>query len=192
MNLISPIPDDAPELPKYRTLPEKDDTGKVIKWNKYQIQHHWPYYTEDGKISHYVVRYHNDAMQVKETPPMCLSSENKWVFKTLPGKRILYNLHLLKQYPASQVLVVEGEKCADAATILFKENNSLVNIVPITWQGGSSAVYNTDWTPLKNRSIVLWPDNDKQVDDETGKMLPLHEQPGYSAMLKIAGIINKL
>jgi DNA primase len=53
------------------------------------------------------------------------------------------------------VLVVEGEKTADAATIRFK------NHVVVTSPGGSNAAREADWSPLKGRRVVIWLDADE-------------------------------
>ena len=50
------------------------------------------------------------------------------------------------------MLVVEGEKCAEAALRL--------GLHVTTWAHGASAIAKTDWTPLAGRDVVLWPDHD--------------------------------
>jgi hypothetical protein len=52
------------------------------------------------------------------------------------------------------VLVVEGEKATDAAATIFP------NCVAMTWPGGAMAVGKADWTPLRGRRVIIWPDND--------------------------------
>jgi len=80
----------------------------------------------------------------------------KWIPKLPQGfVRPLYGLDLLKIYPESTVLIVEGEKTAEAARLLFPD------YVCVTWSGGVNNVKNTDWIPLAGRKIILWPDNDK-------------------------------
>lgn len=74
---------------------------------------------------------------------------------THPENRPLYNLPNIMRAP--EIVVVEGEKCADA---LIAQN-----IDATTAMGGSNAPFEkTDWTPLRGRKVVIWPDN-----DETGK-----------------------
>ena len=58
---------------------------------------------------------------------------------------------------ASMILVVEGEKTADAANKLFAKDN----IVCISWCGGAATVSKSDWTPLFGKQVVIWPDNDQ-------------------------------
>jgi putative DNA primase/helicase len=71
-----------------------------------------------------------------------------------PTPRPLYNLHLLAQHPDAKVLVVEGEKAADAASTLFP------HAVAVSWPNGSKVVDLIDWAPLHGRDVILWPDND--------------------------------
>lgn len=57
--------------------------------------------------------------------------------------------------PEARVLVVEGEKAADAARELLGTQFAVT-----TWSGGSSAVRLADWSPLSGRDITIWPDAD--------------------------------
>lgn len=70
---------------------------------------------------------------------------------THPETRPLYNLPNIASAP--EIIVVEGEKAADA---LIAQN-----IDATTAMGGSNApLEKTDWTPLRGRKVVIWPDND--------------------------------
>jgi hypothetical protein len=56
------------------------------------------------------------------------------------------------------VVIVEGEKCADAAESVFPFS------VVITSPGGSKATKKVDWSPLKGRRVLIWPDADQAGD----------------------------
>ena len=72
-----------------------------------------------------------------------------------PKVRPLYNLAEVARAP--EIILVEGEKCADA---LMAQNISAT-----TAMGGSNApIEATDWGPLAGRKVLIWPDN-----DETGR-----------------------
>lgn len=71
-----------------------------------------------------------------------------------PAPRPPYGLHLLAQAPDAGVLIVEGEKTAEAARLLF------FRTVVLTWCGGAGGVLSTDWSALAGRRVALWPDND--------------------------------
>lgn len=85
-----------------------------------------------------------------------------------PTPRPLYNLAALAARPNAQVIVCEGEKAADHAQQLLPQ------LVAVAWPNGAQSVAKVDWSPLKGRSVLLWPDNDEQ---------------GRQAMAKVAGLV---
>ena len=68
--------------------------------------------------------------------------------------RPLYNLKDIHDRSNAPILVVEGEKTADSARDLFPE------FMVTTWIGGVNGASKADWSPLKDRDVVIWPDND--------------------------------
>jgi predicted P-loop ATPase len=85
----------------------------------------------------------------------------RWVTKLADGKfcwamcpfdrpRPLYG-----DVDGPQVLVVEGEKAADAA-------RRLLGMPAVTWPGGGSGAKHTDWSQVEGKKLVLWPDADQQ------------------------------
>jgi predicted P-loop ATPase/5S rRNA maturation endonuclease (ribonuclease M5) len=81
--------------------------------------------------------------------------DGKWHRKGYPAPKPIYNLAGLAKDPTVQVLVVEGEKCAEAAIETLKA------MVITTWAGGSSTVRKNDWSPLAGRDVLIWPDADE-------------------------------
>ncbi|MGO2958786.1 MAG: DUF927 domain-containing protein [Acetobacter sp.] len=76
-----------------------------------------------------------------------------WHWKQ-PAKPLpLYGLDWLAANPEATVLLVEGEKTAEAACDLFPD------LVALT-SGGSTSVSSADWSPLAGRRVTIWPDND--------------------------------
>ena len=70
----------------------------------------------------------------------------------MPSVRPLYNLS--KVANSDNIIIVEGEKCVDALT--------LKDYVATSAMAGSSAPLDkTDWSPLENKDIIIWPDNDE-------------------------------
>lgn len=53
------------------------------------------------------------------------------------------------------VLVVEGEKCRAAGA------GALPQYAVVSWPGGGKGIRYVDWSPLRGRDLVLWPDADK-------------------------------
>jgi Ti-type conjugative transfer relaxase TraA len=67
----------------------------------------------------------------------------------------LYNLKALVEEVSKPVLIVEGEKAAEAAKMILPE------MVVTTWHGGAGNVHAADLSSLKGRNVVMWPDNDE-------------------------------
>jgi predicted P-loop ATPase len=156
----------------------------------------WAYKSAGGELLGFVYRF-NTSDGGKETLPLtyCLNSitkkhEWRWMQWQEP-KRPLYGLDRLADKPDAFVLLVSGEKCADAAVDLLTRG------VIVTWSGGDNAVDKIDWTPLAGRRIYAWADCDahrvkrskaeieKGIDPESKPLLPEHEQSGIKAMLRI-------
>jgi putative DNA primase/helicase len=119
----------------------------------------WPYLTADSKRVGLICRF-NLADGSKEVLPITwcrhVSGKEGWRWKSFAKPRPLYNLPALcKADPTAWVLIVEGEKTADAASRL------LPNLACTTWSGGSKAVSLADWSPLSDRRVLFWPDADE-------------------------------
>ena len=84
------------------------------------------------------------------------SDRREWRWKGLPEPRPLYNLDkLIAMGDDGLILVVEGEKAADAAQRLFPD------YVVTTSPAGSKSAHKADWGPLKGRNVIIWPDADE-------------------------------
>ncbi|AZB50552.1 hypothetical protein [Synechococcus phage S-H1] len=89
-----------------------------------------------------------------------------------PAPRPLYRLADLADRPDAPVLVVEGEKAADAAASLFP------TAVCCAWPNGSNAINKADWSALAGRRITLWPDADDAGRQAMAKLAPKLLQAG--------------
>jgi len=101
------------------------------------------------------------------------------------GSSSLYGLEKLAQFPNKPVLLVEGEKTADAAQEIFPEYNTT------TWQGGSSGVNGACWEDLVGKDVVYWPD----ADDAGEGTIPAIQQNLSLAKcnsLKLVDVFDKL
>lgn len=83
--------------------------------------------------------------------------------------KLLYRLpELLAADPAAPVLIVEGEWCADHLYPM-----GLI----VTTSGSCSSASGTNWTPLRGRHCLIWPDHDKPgqayADEVTAKLQDL-------------------
>lgn len=132
----------------------------------------WRYADDQGHTLGYVARF--ETPEGKVILPLCFgqygTDRAQWAWKALPEPRPLYNLPSLAAAPNdAPVLLVEGEKTADAAQMLFPR------CAVLTWSGGANAVGKTDWSPLIGRAVIIWPDNDA---------------PGFKAALEIGSLLK--
>lgn len=113
----------------------------------------WDYYDASGLHVLRACRWERDGG--KEFRPLTFQG-GRWEWKQFERDRPLYRLPTLStRGKAQRVLVVEGEKTADAAVKLFGTTFDVT-----TWSGGSNAVSKTDWQPLAGRDVTLVADND--------------------------------
>ena len=88
----------------------------------------WIYRDKNGGRVCFIGRY-NKADGDKEFRPRTWwqnrkTGKEEWRWKNVPDPRPLYGLELLAQRPNAPVIVVEGEKCADAARPIFPDHAS--------------------------------------------------------------------
>lgn len=137
----------------------------------------WPYRQSDDQTLFYVCRYEGQNAR-KCVIPWYFGENGAWY----PGQpmatgRPLFRLpELLKSH--APILVVEGEKCA---TVPVAEG---FPFFITTWSGGCRAVLKTDWAPLLNREVVIWPDAD-EPGRETA--LVIRAQLPLAKVLRIEG-----
>lgn len=168
---ILPVPDDATPPPKAhikRGLPA----------------HVWRYTDASGALLGYVCRF-AASDGGKEILPLtycehATTHAREWRWMSFPCPRPLYGLDRLRD--DKPVLIVEGEKCADAAWSNLDVSDAFD---VLTWPGGSKAVDKADWSPLAGRYVVIWPDCDAQTDKQ-GALLTEAKQPGMLAARAIA------
>lgn len=133
----------------------------------------WWYYSSTGEKLMVVVRYpvmangrpklDEHGKPEKTCRTWCWARRNDdnsvgWVC-TRPGDHLpLYGLNRLAEKSDATVVIVEGEKSADAGAEFLPHH------AVITWCGGAANVEKAeriDWSPLRDRDVILWPDYDK-------------------------------
>jgi len=176
----------------------------------------WAYRDAEGRLLGYIFKF-IDSQGGKVTIPLTWcraadgSAPEKWSWVSFPKpNRPLYGLDELARRPDAAVLVVEGEKCKDAAQAELPE------LVVIAWPGGCNAEDKVDWSPLAGRKVMTWADCDAKreklkkeekdvlqaegaaagLDDGAIKasiiaaqaakpLLPESDQPGVKAMRRV-------
>lgn len=160
-SVILPVPESAPQPPRHHA-------------QHGQASALWRYADGQGRTLGYVARF--ETPEGKVILPLCFghygTGQPQWIWKALPEPRPLYNLPSLTAASGdAPVLLVEGEKTADAAQVLFP------HCAALTWSGGANAVGKADWSPLAGRTVTIWPDND---------------EPGFKAALEIAALLKSI
>lgn len=95
-----------------------------------------------------------------------------WYWKKPKGKAPLYNLRELLSRIKAFVIVVEGEKAAEAAKKLFP------GYVIVTSMGGAKAAHKTDWSPLKGRKVFFLRDFDESGLDYQNEIIEILHKLG--------------
>jgi putative DNA primase/helicase len=195
---VLPVPLDAGDYPK----------AHVVRGHPERTWEYRDYSTNpDGDLLGVIFRFVTSDGGKEVLPcvyarhPVTGASDWRWLQFRDP--RPLYMRCALR--PELPVLVVEGEKCVDAAFDLLGDLYDVVS-----WPGGGKAVDKAGWLPLYGRRVVLWPDCDakkvkltpaekkalatpeaiKAAQDEM-PLLPEDKQPGMSTMLKLAEILKE-
>jgi putative DNA primase/helicase len=153
--VVTPVPADFAECPCVHTRYGKPSAR-------------WTYRNTDGEVLGYIARYDPQGER-KQIIPWTWDGE-RWGMGQWPSPRPLYGLQELEARPDSAILVVEGEKAAEAARRFAGP------YVVVTWPAGAMAADKADWTPLAGRKVLLWPDAD---------------EPGRKAMERVAQIIHE-
>jgi putative DNA primase/helicase len=150
LKIVLPVPSDAP-------------APKMVHPTHGVPSASWHYRDAHGATLGYVARYDPPEGR-KQIVPWVWADGKGWSMKQFPEPRPLYGLDRLTF--GARVLIVEGEKAADAAQAIVGERYAV-----LTWPGGAQALGKADFTPLHGRKVLLWPDAD---------------EPGVACMRKLA------
>jgi putative DNA primase/helicase len=188
---IMPVPSNAPPPPVAHYVRGRPD---VV----------FAYRALDGGVNGYVYRF-TTSDGGKETLPVCFCRNDEvgkleWRWMAFSDTaRPLYGLDRLASSPDLPVLLVEGEKCADAAHAVLKDHFAVVS-----WASGTKAVHKSDWAPLVGRKVFAWADCDAKhqkltreqkaagIDMASLPLLAESDQPGMRAMRDIRKILSEL
>ena len=157
--------------------------------SKYLLVSKHAYYDKSNNLAMYVLRLEPKEGGRRPSYLLVMVSHNgnsdfpKWNIKRyqFDGKARLYNHLKLQKSPEKTVLIVEGEKSADAGAKLFSGE-----VITVSWLGGSGGVKNTDWSVLNGRNVVVWPDNDIAGFKAAGELCVSLRKVGVGS-LKVVG-----
>lgn len=154
---VAPVPIDAQEPRLAVGSPHPSP-----KFADYLMTSWWRYLDGQGCLLFFTVRFDKAGQVTAERKP----AKMVWPYSYHGGKgwrwrgwgrryNPLYGLDKLFANPDAPVLLVEGEKTADATAILFPQH------VVVTWLGGTGQLGKADFSPLQGRDVVYWPDADE-------------------------------
>ena len=154
------------------TLLKRAESGKWIEGEidpeKLQV---WPYKNVAGLIEIFDVRFENMENQ---KAVITFFWDGK-IIRAAGAPVLLYDRDRIAADTESPILIVEGAKTAEAA-------KNVPGFIPTTWNGGGKKCKQADWTPLKDRRVYIYPDDDQKVYGEkhpkAGELMKWSEQPG--------------
>ena len=174
-----------PDKEKQTIIEPPIDTNPPEKPNNGYM---WRYNNEHGHALFYICRVDVENGK-KMFWPLSFTNKNEWVKKAYPSP-VPYNLDKISADLSKPILIVEGEKAADAAALKMSA------YIVTTWHGGANSWDKTDWSSLKGRKILCWPDADdagrqcmndlalhllNEVNVTELKMLNTDKQDGWDA-----------
>ena len=188
---LEPAHFDAPKIakkPEYQSVyPPEDGVLPLCDYPGYgEPTKIWQYRDETGRLMYLRARY--ESAEGKSVRPWSWDGK-RWVAKGWTArKQPLYGLQKLAEAPGRAVLLVEGEKAADAAQALCGPAYCV-----LTWPNGAEGVERADFAPLAGRHVMLWPDGDrkeyKPPHPRAGEIMDAQDQPGLKAMVKAAEML---
>lgn len=138
-------------------------TGKARSRHEWMLAHGYrckAYEIRDNadRLLQAVLRY-NHPQEPKEIRPLRYCGTDRdgchvFSYTWIPGTKPLFGWDLLAKRLDAPVIIVEGEKAAEAAALAFPD------MVAVSWLSGAGAVNKADVSPLRDRTVVVWPDND--------------------------------
>lgn len=201
---VYPVPDNVPPLigRDGRTVPvfNPKRVGTDKEYGSYRPAHIASYQDKDGRQVGYVIRVEikdKDARKDRKFTPQitwCVPSqlpkgadpvkEGRWAIAPMADPRPLYHAERLAMNPDVPVIVVGGEKKADALQKVIKDD-----AVVVSWPGGDHGRHHVDFSTLEGRDVIVWPDADQSgiaaalgKEDRTGSM-----REGVCSMVERAG-----
>ncbi len=148
----------------------------------------WVYRTATGQPFH--AKYRSEKPGGGKTYSQktygTLDGVERWHSKSPAGLPPLYNLDRLAISPDAPVLLVEGEKVADAATLLFPDHVA-------TTAGSAVSMGKADYAPLAGRDVVIWPDHDEPGQKAAQQATKRLHEAGISSLrvVSVSGTFPK-
>ena len=118
-------------------VPADPPAPPVAHYARGRPQRVWVYRSATGAVLGYVYRFVTSDGGKEVLPVVWATNADtggaEWRFMAFPEPRPLYGLDRLAAKPDASVLIVEGEKCADAG------HDELPELAVLSWPGGGKA-----------------------------------------------------
>lgn len=115
----------------------------------------WEYQLATGETVGAVARWDARGGGEKVIRPIIWNGK-RFIIGGMPTPRPVYQCPVIAAAPNSPVLVVEGERAVEGAMRYLTDG-----FIATTWPHGASNCHLVDWSPLADRDVVIWPDNDE-------------------------------
>ncbi len=148
--------------------------------------HRWLYHDAEGHLVGAIARWDGVEEGTSKTirPLTYQQTEGRrfrWRSGGFPEPRPLYRLPEIIKNPTKSILICEGEKAAGAAQELFPD------YVATTPPHGAQSPHKADWSSVRGRDVVVWPDNDEPGRDFAQKVAKPASEAG-AAEIRIVEI----
>lgn len=169
---VLPVPEKAPPLIRSGGWtaevfnPRAAERGQDRTSKPYKPDHVASYQDAEGRQIGYVLRMEMSDGS-KYTPQIAWAVPSnaptgsdpikigRWALVTMGDAKPMYRAEELARHPEKTVIVVMGEKKADALQKIVG-NGAVV----VSWAGGDNGRHTTDFSPLRGRNVIIWPDAD--------------------------------
>ena len=140
-------PDDF--LKEYKPIEPAKPTRTFTDKDMYQLKTESVVYLRYSD-SFCVMRFPNEHYIKQKYAPFT-KVKNQWVMKRPDG---ILPIYCENQKPEDYVVINEGEKALLGCKSIYDGD-------VCTWHGGVNNLDKQDWTPLKDRKVIIFPDNDE-------------------------------
>ncbi len=161
-----PLPKKAPRIAMiYPTPPQKHGKNGIPTMT-------WTYHDSNNKPVAVVYRFDRND---KKSFAQLKAVQGGWSWGGITTKRPLYNLPEVIS-TTKPVIIHEGEKATDAGQKLLPKS------IHTTTMQGAQSPDKTDFTPLKNCDVGIWPDNDEAGKKYCDSLIALLQAAGVKSI----------
>ena len=166
------------EWAPHKSAPTELSISDIIARSGKKPTAYWAYLNADGSIHHIRMRFDLPDGRKNVLPYTygTLDGQLDWQLRAPHAPFPLFNLPEILSRKEAPILIVEGEKTAEAAKRLFPE------YVVTTTAGGYGAPSKSNMSQLKGKDVSIWPDNDDAGMKYADKLIELLADVGAQSL----------